>query len=488
MIRDEKFLPKVALAACAIMLAAACGQKSGVADQAVAGGYLVTQNGEVVAVDEEGNVVDPTTGEIVSGEGSDLSSGGGSAETPSVSGDTSTGSNDGSTPDAEDPSESDGAPEGGDATGVSDDVIKVGVHAPITGAAPVPSDSATKGAQLYWRWLERNGEDIFGRRVEVVLRNDNYNPSQAVSVCREMVESDEVFILSGVAGADQIQACARYAGSVGVPYLSAGVTEIGLSAFPTYFAVSMSYPKQATLLTQMLMNRLGAKNEKNGMVWFNTATFRDGHDAFAAEMRKAGAALDYDRAVPKSASASDAQAVITDMNQQGIENVNVLTSPVFFLQLLQAASGQNYRPQWVGYGITMTFDSVATVGCRQGTLDGAKFFSPFPGWVDSNKFDQNFRRAVQEIYPEKREGDDFMWLAWMSSKGLHGMLELVGKDLTRERFVWFLERAKNLDNGIGPPLSFSPDDHFGARTTHVNEAQCDNDSRWHTIEVNRSRF
>ena len=101
--------------------------------------------------------------------------------------------------------------------GVSRDKIRIGIHVPLTGAAPIPSESAEKGKDLYYRWLKHNGRKINGRTVEVVLRNDQYNPSTAVAVCKEMVEKANVFALLGYVGADQIQACARYAASVGVP-------------------------------------------------------------------------------------------------------------------------------------------------------------------------------------------------------------------------------------------------------------------------------
>lgn len=478
-----------AVATVGILLIAACGQKPGVSNSSPVLAGEALQLPEGTELDAEGNLIDSETGEVIA-TAEEL------AESPlSSSTDGGTSTTDGSTSDPGADSDP-GAPsdtEGGagDSTGISENTIKIGAHAPITGAAPVPSDSANKGAKIYWEWLEENGERIFGRKVEIILKNDNYNPSQAVAVCREMVEQDGVFLLSGTAGTDQIQACARYAASVGVPYLSSGVTELGLDKLPSYFAVSMTYPAQQKLLTQMLKNRLGAKNETNGIVWFNTATFKDGHDAFVKAMKDAGLSLDYDRPVSKTAGASEAQAIAVDMAQanggQGIDNVNVLMSPVFFLQLMQGTRTQGYTPQWIAAGIQMTFDTVAAVGCRNGTIDGMKAFSPFPAWFDSNKFDPEFRQAVRSIYPEEGEGDDFMWLGWTSSKGLHGMLEALGPNPTREKLVATLRSGKTFFNDISPHISFSPTDNFGADEVHLSEARC-SDARWHTTDTWMKRF
>src|SRR5438477_368200 len=95
-----------------------------------------------------------------------------------------------------------------DRDGVTDKEIVIGVHAPLTGAAPVPEDSVDKAKDLYWKYIAERG-GIFGRNVRVVFRDDQYNPSRAVTVCREMVEQDHAFLLVGV-GTDQVVSCARY--------------------------------------------------------------------------------------------------------------------------------------------------------------------------------------------------------------------------------------------------------------------------------------
>ncbi|MGH2806571.1 MAG: ABC transporter substrate-binding protein, partial [Actinomycetota bacterium] len=344
---------------------------------------------------------------------------------------------------------------------------------------------AQKGSDLLWKWMEHEKETIHGRGVEAILKNDNYNPSQAVAVCKEMVEKDKVFLLSGLAGTDQIQACARYAASVGVPYISAGVTEIGLEGLPNYFATSMTYPDQGPLLVDYMVSKLGAKSEKNGMLRFDTPNFEDAHDAFIGAARKAGMSVDYDRAVCKCATSTEAQTVVQEMKAAGIENVYVLVSPVWWLQVLQAARTQQYTPQWTGVGITKTFDTVASVGCRNGTIDKSKFFSPFPAWIDIKKYDSEFTPAVRTIYNE--DGDDFIVLGWAGSKVLRELLERAGENLTREGFVYSSERAKNLKTNTFPTLNFSGEDRFGANSVLVSEARC-SDNRWHVLHTYTSDF
>jgi len=62
-----------------------------------------------------------------------------------------------------------------DRDGVTDKEIVIGIHAPITGAAPVPQDSVDKAKDLYWRYVAERG-GIHGRNVRVVFRDDQFNP------------------------------------------------------------------------------------------------------------------------------------------------------------------------------------------------------------------------------------------------------------------------------------------------------------------------
>ncbi len=474
------------LAGLFLLVAAACGQKPGVSEQITLGGGLppgVTVNEEGQVVDAEGNILGDAEdfGLVPGTDGGFDSAGsvGGSTGGSTTGGDT--GGTGGSGPAPAPPSG------GGNATGVTDKVITIGIHAPLTGAAPVPSDSVQQGKDLYFRWMAQEGESLFGRTIEVVLKNDQYNPSTAVAVCKEMVEKDKVFLLSGAAGTDQIQACARYAASVGVPYLGAGVTELVLNQLTNYFATSMTYNDQGPLLADMLVQDLGGKAEKNGMLTFDTPNFEDARQGFRDGMAKQGANIDYDRVVSKGANVNEARSVVQEMSTEGIENVFVLTSPVWFLQVIAAANEQGYQPQWIGVGISMTFDTVANVACRSGaSIDGAKFFSPFPAWFDSNRFDPEFRQATNQL-SSKGDGDDFMWLSWSGTKTIWDIFKRLGEDPTREKFIYELERMRGLKNGIGPTLDYAPGDHFGAGQVHVNEARCA-DNRWHTLKSFVSDF
>lgn len=362
------------------------------------------------------------------------------------------------------------------APGVSRTTIKIGLHAPLTGAAPVPADSMEKGKDLYFRWLAARGVTINGRTVKVILKNDQYNPSMAVAVCKEMIERNNVFMLTGFTGADQIVACARFAASVDAPYVAPGTTTAFLKKLPTYFAASTSWPRQGSLLADFLIRTKEARAERNGIVYYDTPTHRAPVRRFKATMSARDADVHYERAVSRAAGTSEARLIIEELRVARIENVFVLTTPVFFLNLLHQASTQDFYPLWSGIGLTMTHDTVAEVACRDETRVRARFFSPYPAYADRDRFDPDFDRAVARFHGG--DGDDFMWQLWAQSRVLKEMLERPARRLTRDRFVSSVERS-TIRTGIVPKLVYRPNDHFGGAAVHVLKIDCSR-QRWVT--------
>lgn len=362
--------------------------------------------------------------------------------------------------------------------GVNGERIKIGLHAPLTGAAPVPSDSVEKGKDLYFRWLEHNGITIHGRNVRVILKNDQYNPSAAVAVCKEMINQNNVFMLTGFTGADQMQACARFAESVGAPYAGPGTQTQGLKFLDHYFSTSAPWPRQARLLSDFLVSK-GARGEKNGVVYYGTPSHSQAHNHFIRGMDDRRADVHYNREIARTAGTTEARVVVQEMRAAGIENVFILTSPVFFLQVLDQADTEGFHPLWTGIGLTMTFDTVAQVACRNDDAVRARFFSAFPAFADRARFDPNFDRAVALFH--SGNGDDFMWQLWAQSRVLREMLEQAGKRLTRDRFASAVERS-TIRTGIVPKLVYRPNDHFGGAAVHVLKMDCARE-RWVTTKT-----
>jgi ABC-type branched-subunit amino acid transport system substrate-binding protein len=436
------------------LLAAACGQKPGTHDAAKdgppqiivesgSGGPAATDAGDAAGTDVAPDAsTGGTTGDAAGGTAGGTTGGGGAAALTLT---------------------------GKDTTGTSADTITVGLHAPVTGAAPLPAASFEKSNDLYWRWLtETKGEKVLGRsKVKVVFKDDKYTPNTAIQACRE--EASQAFLLVGAGGTDQIQACAQFAEQGKIPYLSPGVTEVGLRDLSTYFAAAMSYPQQTELLAQYIKKNFAGK--KVGAIITNTPNFDDAAKAWDAAVAKQG--LPYFKTLrhPKGNN-SWITAYASEMKGAGVQVLFMLTAPVDYIQFAQQSGTQSFRPQYMGVGISKGLNAVLGAGCPD--VNGGIFFSPFPGldWAR-----QNLPEFFQTGQRFGKPTDDIALALWGLASVEHEAFkryeQVYGStNLTREDFVKMLQVQKGIQTKSFPQLSYSPEDHFGASQVHVLQADC----------------
>ena len=359
----------------------------------------------------------------------------------------------------------------GDRTGVSATEIVIGVHGPITGAAPIPEDSVNKAVNLYWKYMAEKG-GIFGRNVRVVFRDDQYNPSHALQVCREMVEQEKAFLLVGI-GADQVAPCARYASQVGVPYLSAGAGRDALLPYKTYFALSMDYPSQAPMVARMVKQ---AGKARIGVLVMNTPNYDDSYVAMQAAAKNEGLQVVRAARIGKQPSQSETLAEANAMRTAGAESVLLFVSPLTFVNLAHSAQSQAYNPLWAGPGLQGGLNLVAEFGCP--SIGAARFLSPFPQLDVIDKYDADYKPTYRKYNGE--EADDLGLIMWGLSKTIGLILSANGQDLTRQSFLATISSGREFVSNVLPPSRFSATNHFGANQAHILEADCAN-RRYKTI-------
>ncbi|HET9771788.1 MAG TPA: ABC transporter substrate-binding protein, partial [Acidimicrobiia bacterium] len=363
--------------------------------------------------------------------------------------------------------------------GVTDKEIVIGIHAPLTGAAPVPQDSVDKAKDLYWRFLAERG-GVFGRNVRVVFRDDQFNPSRAVAVCREMVEQEHAFLLVGI-GTDQIVSCARYASQAGVPYFSMGGSETAVAGLRTYFSLSMSYPQQAPLVASMVKK---TGRTKVAVVVINTPNYDDTFSALVTAAKEGGLNVVRTARMSKQPSQSEVLAEANNLRVSGAEAVLLFITPVAFLNLAHAAQGQAYAPLWTGPGMSNGLNLVAEFGCP--SIAGARFLSPFPQVDVIDRFDADYKVTYRK-HNQGDQPDDLGLAVWGLEKTLHRFLEAAGPDLGRAGFLAAVQSGREFASNVFPPVRYGPGQRFGATQTHLLEADCPN-RRYKTLATFATSF
>lgn len=448
-----------------MLAAAACGQKPG-----VAGRVTTATDATGAAVDATGGDLGTTPTDGTTPAGGATSTGGGGGGGGGTTGGGATAASGGGGGAAPASGGGGAAASGGegpaDRTGVTASEIRIGIHAPITGAAAV--QTFTKGAGVYSNWAGKLPK-VGNRRMVVVTKDDKFQPQEARLACQEMVQKNKVFLLIGGAGADQIQSCAQYANQVGVPYLSPGVTEEGFKGLANYFALSETYSQQNVQLAQYIKKALG--NKKVGVVLTDSPLLSETEKSIKAQGLKVVAT----KKLAKDAGPAQTDTIAGQLKAAGAEIVYALISPTVFVNLIVSGRNQQFLPIYTGPGLSIGLNLVAKLVCVQVPNADVRYLSPMVQLDQIDQRDPNYRGAYRSKPGNSAADspDDIGILLWGIEKAVRLMLDATGADLSRQSFIKTLQGGTTFSTNVYAPVKYSaPPPHFGAKQTTLLKMNC----------------
>src|SRR2546423_15168709 len=92
--------------------------------------------------------------------------------------------------------------------------VRIGFLAPLSGAIAQAGKDMYSGCELFW---EESGWQMAGRKLEVILEDNEGLPATALTKARKLVESDKVNMLAGVILSNVAYALVPYIEAQGVP-------------------------------------------------------------------------------------------------------------------------------------------------------------------------------------------------------------------------------------------------------------------------------
>ncbi len=92
--------------------------------------------------------------------------------------------------------------------------IRLGFISPLSGAIAQAGKDMYSGCELFW---EEAGWQMAGRKLEVILEDNEGQPAAAITKARKLVESDKVHMLAGVILSNVAYALVPYVEAQGIP-------------------------------------------------------------------------------------------------------------------------------------------------------------------------------------------------------------------------------------------------------------------------------
>lgn len=135
--------------------------------------------------------------------------------------------------------------------GVDGDTIKVGTIRPESGPYAI-YDNVTQGMEAYFNAANASGGIQAGDgkkyKIELIKKNDEYDPAKTPALAKQLVEQDGVFALVGDIGTETNKSIRDYMNENCVPNiaLATGSTQWGdANAYPWYISALPSYATEA---------------------------------------------------------------------------------------------------------------------------------------------------------------------------------------------------------------------------------------------------
>lgn len=144
--------------------------------------------------------------------------------------------------------------------GVTDTEIKLGMVNVQTGPASSLGKGMLAGAEVVFKEVNANG-GINGRKINLLVGDDGYEPEKAVDATLKMIEEHKVFALFGYVGTPTSNAAIPIVKEMKVPLIGAftGAMSLRAPVIREVFNVRASYDDEAEALVERFIKDTGAK-------------------------------------------------------------------------------------------------------------------------------------------------------------------------------------------------------------------------------------
>ena len=342
--------------------------------------------------------------------------------------------------------------------------IKLGITVPMTGIASPGYNKIPGAMKAYFDYVNDNG-GVNGRKITLVIKDDQYIPTTAVAKANELILKDKVFALVGTLGTASTKAisASTQLAKRGIPSLFVNTGFSGFAdakTYPTTFSILPSYQMEAKIMGKFLKEKYADK--KLALIYQDDDFGRDALAGF----KQAG--ITFGTYIPYASGSQSLPATgagwISKLKASGAE-VTVLfgVSSASTAALANAYAAQ-YKTQWVlgsvgGDATTIAATNKAYVPL----LYGAKGFSFAPAPTDAT---DEYIKLFQSIYAAAQPTQTFdnNVVAGMSNAFLAVQaLKAAGSDLTRAGLIKTIEaKGATFANPFLTPLGYSATAHIGA--------------------------
>lgn len=354
--------------------------------------------------------------------------------------------------------------------GVSKDAITVGAYDGLTGPIPLTGAQMQTGWQTAVDELNAAG-GINGRRVRLLIEDDQYEPSRAVAAARKLVERDDVFLMTGL-GTPTTTVVARYLERAGVPLLfpmGASASQLNQAGLKGLFMAHPAYSSQSEAVIGWMIDQGGVKvpcqiNQVDPAGEDHSAGYRR-----AVEKRGLPAIIEG-----TERGTMDFSAAVLKAKGAGCDMVYTGMPLESSARVVTAADRLGWHPKFVGFTTQADASLIRLLGPLAEGFHAAEITLPADG---GSAVVADFVAQLKKAHPGTPP-TFFISYAYASMMLIAKAIRETPEPLTRKGVIATLEGWREADGGLLGPISFSPADHDGKKSLYIVEVQ---GGRWRKV-------
>lgn len=369
--------------------------------------------------------------------------------------------------------------------GVTDSEIRFGISAPFSGAAKELGQGMRIGIETAFNVANSTG-GIFGRRLRLVAADDGYEPSRAAVTMKQLYEKDQIFGVIGNVGTPTAVVTVPYALDRKMLFFGAFTGAGLLRSDPPdryVFNYRASYAEETAATVQYLVK---VKHLRVNQIAVFAQQDPYGDSGFAGVAKAVRALGGDDNAILRlnyQRNTVDVDDAVEQLKKSRIPIRAVIMVPTYRAAAKFIEKTRDLYPNMIYtsvsfVGSTALANELMLLGKRFAT--GVIVTQVVPAVEGHSSLVLDYKSALAKYFPG--EPADYVSLeGFVVGKLMIEALKRNGPQLDTERLVATLEGIRNIDLGLGTPVSFGQSEHQGVHK--VWGTQLDETGKYQPIDM-----
>jgi ABC-type branched-subunit amino acid transport system substrate-binding protein len=374
--------------------------------------------------------------------------------------------------------------------GVTDKEIRFGISAALSGPTKELGQNMNRGIVAAFNVANANG-GVHGRQLRLIAADDGYEPARAAETMKQLYEKDQVFGVIGNVGTPTAVVALPYALERKMLFFGAFTGAGLLRNDPPdryVFNYRASYAEETAATVHYLVNVRRLKPEQIAVFAQQDPYGDSGFAGVAKAVRSLGGndstilRLNYQRNTV-DVDGAVAQLQAHNSNRSRIPIRAVIMVPAYRAAAKFIEKTRDLYPDMIYtsvsfVGSTALANELMLLGKRYAT--GVIVTQVVPAVDAHSSLVIDYKNALAKYFPG--EAPDYVSLeGYVAASVLIEALKRNGRELDTERLVATLENLRDLDIGLGTPVTFSRSEHQGVHK--VWGTQLDETGRYQAIDM-----